>query len=122
MAFQNDDNNNPYAYYYQNIELAIASSFGDNLPVDSLPAKLMEMAIQSVNSGDNGDYLHSREWEEKLIGDDINKRDRESASLGAMGAAQWSGRFMTRPHCECLGMHNLGLPSTSSIIFNHCNI
>ena len=41
-----------------------------------------------------------REWEERLVGDPIGRRDRESASLGAMGAAQWSGRWMTRPHCK----------------------
>ena len=63
-----------------------------------MPAKLMEMAIQNAAEGD--DYLTSKEWEEKLIGEGIGRRDRESASLGAMGAAQWSGRFMTRPHCE----------------------
>lgn len=95
-AFDRDpyDPNDVYAYYYQNIELAIASAFGDNLPQDSLPAKLMEMAVKSA-----GD-VNSKEWEEILIGDEISRRDRESASLGAMGAAQWSGRFMTRPHCE----------------------
>jgi hypothetical protein len=76
--------------------LAIASAFGSNLPKDSLPAKLMEMAIKSA-----GD-VNSKEWEDALIGDAISRKERESASLGAMGAAQWSGRFMTRPHCKLL--------------------
>lgn len=88
------DPNDVYAYYYQNIELAIASAFGDNLPKDSMPAKLMEMAVKSA-----GDVT-SEGWEDILIGDVISRRDREQASLGAMGAAQWSGRFMTRPHCK----------------------
>ena len=88
------DPNDVYAYYYQNIELAIASSFGDNLPKDSMPAKLMEMAVKSA-----GDAT-AEGWEDVLIGDVISRRDREQASLGAMGAAQWSGRFMTRPHCK----------------------
>ena len=98
-AFDRDpyDSNDVYAYYYQNIELAIASAFGDNLPKDSMPAKLMEMAIKSA-----GD-LNSEDWENSLIGDAISRRERESASLGAIGAAQWSGRFMTRPHCK---LHN----------------
>jgi len=38
------------------------------------------------------------EWEEACVGDVIGRRDREQASMGAMGAAQWSGRWMTRPH------------------------
>ena len=28
----------------------------------------------------------------------LSQRDREASSLGAMGAAQWTGRFRTRPH------------------------
>lgn len=92
------DPNDVYAYYYQNIELAIASAFGDNLPKDSMPIKLMDMAVKSA-----GD-INSKDWDDLLIGDEISRRERESASLGAMGAAQWSGRFMTRPHCELLSL------------------
>ncbi|KAL7552436.1 hypothetical protein ACHAWF_015707 [Thalassiosira exigua] len=85
-----------YAYYYNNIELAIAASFGDNLPEESLPAKLMEMALKK--EGLTGSEEPGKEWEEALVGDVIGRRERESASLGAMGAAQWTGQWMTRPH------------------------
>ena len=88
------DQNDAYAYYYSNIEIAIAAAFGNNLPKDSLPVKLMEMALESEGN------LSSTEWENFLVGDKISRRERESASMGAMGAAQWSGRFMTRPHCK----------------------
>lgn len=110
-AFSQDpyDQNDVYAYYYSNIELAIAAAFGNNLPKDSLPAKLMEMALKS-----EGD-VSSIEWENLLVGDEISRRERESASMGAMGAAQWSGRFMTRPHCKYIDQrrhsNNLSLPS-----------
>ena len=40
------------------------------------------------------------EWEERLVGDPIRWRDRELASLGAMGTAQWLGRWMNWPHCK----------------------
>ena len=44
--FDETDKNDVYAYYYNNMELAIAASFGDNLPNDSLPMKLLEMALK----------------------------------------------------------------------------
>ena len=100
-AFDNndgDDKNDVYAYYYNNIELAIAAAFGNNIPTDSLPAKLLDMALKKEGISDDQNEEGDREWEERLIGDFIGRRDRESASLGAMGAAQWSGRWMTRPH------------------------
>ena len=100
------DKDDVYAYYYNNIELAIAAVFGDNLPKDSMPTKLLEMALkkeglleqyqqQEVNTSEDDD---DEEWEEACVGDVIGRRDREQASLGAMGAAQWSGQWMTRPH------------------------
>ena len=95
-----------YAYYYNNIELAIAASFGDNLPKNSLPSKLLEMAMtkEGLSSDqpevDGASTGTTKDWEELLVGDVIGRRDRESASLGAMGAAQWTGQFMTRPHCK----------------------
>jgi hypothetical protein len=108
-AFESDgsDNDDAYAYYYNNIELAIAASFGNNLPDDSLPAKLLDMAMRkeglsSMTDANNANATtdDDGEWANRPIGDAIGRRDRESASLGAMGAAQWSGRWMTRPHCE----------------------
>ena len=93
-----------YAYYYNNIELAIAAAFGDNLPSNSLPAKLLDMAMKQegllVDENTNEED-EDKEWVELLVGDPIGRRDRESASLGAMGAAQWTGQWMTRPHCKC---------------------
>lgn len=103
-AFDFDENSNDvYGYYYNNMELAIAAVFGNNLPKDSLPATLLARAIKSegLDKQSAGEGSRDKEWEERLIGDPIGKRDRESASLGAMGAAQWTGRWMTRPHCEC---------------------
>lgn len=103
--FDESDKNDVYAYYYNNIELAIAASFGDNLPKNSLPTKLMEMALKKeglLDEQGGGDSSASstktKEWEELLVGDIIGRRERESASLGAMGAAQWMGKWMTRPH------------------------
>ena len=89
-------------YYYNNLELAIAAVFGDNLPTDSLPAKLLEMALKKEGLLDQYQQKESavvdEEWEEACVGNVISRRDREQASLGAMGAAQWSGQWMTRPH------------------------
>ncbi len=102
-AFDFDENSNDvYGYYYNNMELAIAAVFGNNLPKDSLPATLLARAIKSegLDKRSLGRCDGDKEWEERLIGDPISRRDRESASLGAMGAAQWTGRWMTRPHCE----------------------
>jgi hypothetical protein len=36
--------------------------------------------------------------EEEAVGEPFQLADRVQASLGAMGAAQWTGRFKTRPH------------------------
>ncbi len=98
---QHPTQNDVYAYYYNNIELAIAAAFGDNLPEDSLPGKLLQMAMKKEGLLDEQGSERNKEWEEKLIGDVIGRRDRESASMGAMGAAQWTGQWMTRPHCKC---------------------
>ena len=104
-AFDQTDKDDVYAYYYNNIELAIAAAFGDNLPSNSLPAKLLDMAMKQegllVDENTNEED-EDKEWVELLVGDPIGRRDRESASLGAMGAAQWTGQWMTRPHCKCL--------------------
>jgi hypothetical protein len=98
----NVDEGDVYAYYYNNMEIAIAAVFGDNLPTDSLPTKLLEMALKKEGLFEQyqqqGTIVTDEEWEEACVGDVIGRRDREQASLGAMGAAQWSGRWMTRPH------------------------
>ncbi|KAL7540942.1 hypothetical protein ACHAXR_010498 [Thalassiosira sp. AJA248-18] len=104
FTYDENDKDDVYAYYYNNIELAIAASFGDNLPENSMPVKLMDMALKKEgllleeDEGGEMQTVSDKEWEETLVGDKISRRDRESASLGAMGAAQWSGQWMTRPH------------------------
>ena len=101
--YDESDKNDVYAYYYTNIELAIAAAFGSNLPENSLPSKLMQMAMKKeglLDDNKSGSSVNI-EWAETLIGEPIGRRDRESASLGAMGAAQWTGQWLTRPHCEC---------------------
>ena len=107
-AFDQTDKDDVYAYYYNNIELAIAAAFGDNLPSNSLPAKLLDMAmkqegllVDDEEKSTTNEEDEDKEWMELLVGDPIGRRDRESASLGAMGAAQWTGQWMTRPHCKC---------------------
>lgn len=99
-AFEYDesDKNDVYGYYYNNIELAIAAAFGNNLPENSMPAKLLDMAMKKQGLLEERSAEKEKEWEETLVGDLIGRRDRESASLGAMGAGQWTGQFMTRPH------------------------
>ncbi len=44
--YDESDKNDVYEYYYNNIELAIAAAFGSNLPENSLPSKLMQMAMK----------------------------------------------------------------------------
>jgi hypothetical protein len=70
---------------YNNLMLAIAAIFG-NLPDDSQPVRMVKEARQLLPP------------EEKPVGDPLSIEDREQNSLGAMGAGQWTGQFMTRPH------------------------
>lgn len=70
---------------YNNLMLAIAAVFG-NLPETSLPVMMVKTARESLPD------------EEELVGDALSIQEREDNSLGAMGAAQWTGRFKTRPH------------------------
>ncbi|CAB9531346.1 expressed unknown protein [Seminavis robusta] len=74
-------------YEYNNLMLAIAAIFG-NLPPDSEPVLLAEKALK----------LLPEDAEETPCGEPFSLYERESNSLGAMGAAQWSGRWKTRPH------------------------
>jgi len=86
LAFAGEDE-------YNNLMMAIAVIFG-NLPSDSAPMKLLSDALKVLPA------------EEKPVGDPISMDDREYYSLGAMGAAQWTGRFRTRPHA-LLSLHNI---------------
>lgn len=70
---------------YNNLMLAIAAIFG-NLPDNSQPVEMAKEALKLLPP------------EEKPVGDRFSIDDRESNSLGAMGAAQWTGQFKTRPH------------------------
>jgi len=70
---------------YNNLVLAIVAVFG-NLPADSDPMLLLEAAKELAPA------------EEDTVGEPFSLRERESHSLGAMGAAQWTGQWRTRPH------------------------
>jgi hypothetical protein len=70
---------------YNNLMLAIAAIFG-NLPPESLPVQMAKEALKSLPP------------EEEPVGDSFSIQEREYNSLGAMGAAQWTGQFRTRPH------------------------
>jgi hypothetical protein len=87
-AFEGDDDR------YNNLMLAVAAVFG-NLPNNSAPAQLLEQAMQSLPA------------ENVLTGEPFSRYERESASMGAMGAGQWTGQYRTRPHALlCLSQQN----------------
>ena len=79
---------------YNNLMLAIAAIFG-NLPQDSKPVQMARDALDSLP-----------EDESALTGQPFSLYERESASLGAMGAAQWTGQWRTRPHA-LLSLRNM---------------
>ena len=81
---------------YNNLMLALASIFG-NLPEDSEPVLMAREALEEMTA---------KYDEETPIGDPISIEEREYNSLGAMGAAQWTGQFQTRPHA-LLELHNI---------------
>jgi hypothetical protein len=88
-AFEGDDDR------YNNLMLAVAAVFG-NLPNNSAPALLLEQALQSLPAEDD-----------VLTGESFSRYERESASMGAMGAGQWTGQYRTRPHALlCLSQQN----------------
>eukprot|EP00586_Coscinodiscus_wailesii_P015615 CAMPEP_0172496962 /NCGR_PEP_ID=MMETSP1066-20121228/94712_1 /TAXON_ID=671091 /ORGANISM="Coscinodiscus wailesii, Strain CCMP2513" /LENGTH=287 /DNA_ID=CAMNT_0013269519 /DNA_START=407 /DNA_END=1270 /DNA_ORIENTATION=+ len=74
----------------------MAAVFGSNLPPDS-PMLTMIQRAESVYK-DNDD--------DTLTGAPIPLHSREQSSLGAMGAAQWTGQWKTRPH-SLLQVQNL---------------
>lgn len=80
---------------YNNLMLAIAAIFGD-LPEDSEPVQMAQEALKSL----------PEDAEERPCGTPHSLDEREMNSLGAMGAAQWTGRWRTRPHA-LLEVHNL---------------
>lgn len=70
---------------YNDLVLALVAVFG-NLPAESPPMLLLRRAVSAAPK------------EDELTGEPFSMGEREASSLGAMGAAQWSGMFMTRPH------------------------
>jgi hypothetical protein len=72
---------------YDNLMLAFCAVFGTNVPESSEPMIMLRHAEELL--GDD---------EEKLRGARISRTQREQASLGAMGAGQWTGQWTTRPH------------------------
>uniref|UniRef100_A0A7S4M987 Uncharacterized protein n=1 Tax=Odontella aurita TaxID=265563 RepID=A0A7S4M987_9STRA len=70
---------------YNDLMIALVAIFG-NVPEDSMPAKMAADALADLPP------------EEELVGTPYTLDERESASLGAMGAAQWTGQWLTRPH------------------------
>ena len=85
---------------YNNLMLAIAAVFGKNVPPESLLVQMVQEARQQLPADDDDDE------EEALLGQALSQYEREQASLGAMGAAQWLGQWKTRPHA-LLSVQNL---------------
>ena len=81
-AFAGDDE-------YNNLMLAIAAVFG-NLSKESMAGAVAhKLKVEAMTKCP---------LEEELVGEPFSTDEREIASLGAMGAAQWTGQFRTRPH------------------------
>lgn len=70
---------------YNNLMMAFAAVFG-NLPSDNPISKLAEDAWKEIPG------------EEEICGADFSMLERQESSLGAMGAGQWTGQWITRPH------------------------
>ena len=64
----------------------MAAIFGTNVPSHSIPAQMLQKALLEIPT------------EDELMGAPLSRWEREEASLGAMGAGQWMGRWKTRPH------------------------
>eukprot|EP00560_Eucampia_antarctica_P001576 CAMPEP_0197832052 /NCGR_PEP_ID=MMETSP1437-20131217/13089_1 /TAXON_ID=49252 ORGANISM="Eucampia antarctica, Strain CCMP1452" /NCGR_SAMPLE_ID=MMETSP1437 /ASSEMBLY_ACC=CAM_ASM_001096 /LENGTH=382 /DNA_ID=CAMNT_0043435227 /DNA_START=18 /DNA_END=1166 /DNA_ORIENTATION=+ len=77
---------------YNNVMLAFVAIFASPpLPDTSEPAYLLKEALKTfpIENDDN---------ECTPVGQAFSSTQREQSSLGAMGAAQWTGQFKTRPH------------------------
>ena len=71
---------------YGNLMYALVAVFGSNLEPDNILAQLLKEAEDGMPG------------EEEVVGEPFRLYQREQASLGAMGAAQWTGQWKTRPH------------------------
>lgn len=77
---------------YNNIMLAFVAIFASPaLPETSEPMYMMKEALKAFP-------FENDEDETTPVGQIFSTNQREQASLGAMGAAQWTGQFKTRPH------------------------
>ena len=91
---------------YNNLMLGIAAIFDTNLDPDSAPRKMAQNALSRMPGLKLDDKpMAGMDLEdfyvvddEICVGDAIPLFQREQASLGAMGAAQWTGQWKTRPH------------------------
>ena len=87
---------------YNNLMLAIAVIFGD-LVTENAHTETAQMALRMKEKAlsmleNNSNNNNTADLEERLTGEPFSTDDREISSLGAMGAAQWTGNFKTRPH------------------------
>ena len=74
---------------YNNVMLAFVAIFASPaLPETSEPMQMLQTALKDLESDD----------ERLPRGQAFSTTQREQASLGAMGAAQWTGQWKTRPH------------------------
>lgn len=93
---------------YNDLTTAIAAVF--LVPDEPVLANMRENAMSTMlagksnNNGKGGD--DDVDVEETPMGEPLSLYERERASLGAMGAAQWTGQFKTRPHA-LLSVRNL---------------
>eukprot|EP00622_Pseudochattonella_farcimen_P006181 FR741948.1.p1 GENE.FR741948.1~~FR741948.1.p1 ORF type:complete len:358 (+),score=66.77 FR741948.1:28-1101(+) len=71
---------------YNDLVIALYAIFGDKSEANPQLKKMVENAMVSLQS------------ENTPVGNPLSLRDRESASMGAMGAGQWLGQYKTRPH------------------------
>ncbi|GMH69957.1 hypothetical protein TrST_g14137 [Triparma strigata] len=70
---------------YNDLMLAFAALFSPRPPAHAV--SLLESALEALPSDSDAP-----------LGEPYSLMERESGSLGAMGAGQWTGQFRTRPH------------------------
>ena len=70
---------------YNDLMLAFAALFSPRPPAHAV--SLLESALEALPPDSD-----------TPLGEPYSLMERESGSLGAMGAGQWTGQFRTRPH------------------------
>lgn len=77
---------------YNNMMLAFVAIFASpSLPETSEPMYMLKEAIKAFPFKNDEDEITP-------VGQIFSTSQREQASLGAMGAGQWTGQYRTRPH------------------------